>query len=128
MDHKHPVTDRLHIFDDMCGEQNDLVLRHLRENVAEFDALLGIQTDSRLVQYDQLRIAEECLRDPDALALAAGESADTRLSQRCHVCAFQHFCDRFGVPYIFERRHVVQKLPDCQLIVQSEVLRQIAKL
>lgn len=51
MDHKHTVTDCLHILDDMCGEQNDLVLRHLRENIAELDTLLGVQTDSRLVEY-----------------------------------------------------------------------------
>ena len=54
---------------------------------------LGIETGGRLVDDDQFRIAEQRLRDAEALAHAAGEGAEVLLARVVEVRALQQRVD-----------------------------------
>ena len=64
------------------------------DEVSDFDDLLGVKTDGRLVQDDDLGIADECLRDADTLTVALGQIADDTL---VHVRDLGNFADLLNV-------------------------------
>ena len=75
-DHGDLRSDGLDVGDDVRREDHDAALADLREQVAETHALLRVEADRRLVDDDELRIAEERLGDAEALAHAAGVAAE----------------------------------------------------
>ena len=46
------------------------------DQIADLDDLLGVKSHGRLVEDDNLRIADQCLRNADSLTVALGEGAD----------------------------------------------------
>ena len=76
MDDHDLVAHRLHILDDVGGEQYQPVLRCTGEQIAEVDALLRVQSHRGLVKDQEGGIPQQSLRNPHPLALAAGEGAD----------------------------------------------------
>ena len=129
MEHNQVVAHGLHVVDDVCGEQYQPVARHAGKEVAEADALLGVQADGRFVENQERRVAQQGLRDAHALALPAGKRADARAG-----LFFQpHGGNRLlhggaAVLQPLERGHVGKELGCRQLVKQPEILRQIAKL
>ena len=81
------------VFDDVRGEDDHDVLADLREQVVKAHALLGIESRGRLVDDDQLRIAEQRLRDAEALPHAAGEGAEVLLARVVEVRPLQQRVD-----------------------------------
>lgn len=71
------AADRLHILNDMGGQQHQPVLGCLGKEVAEVDALLRVQAHGGLVKDEELRVSQQSLGDSHPLALASGESADS---------------------------------------------------
>ena len=53
-----------------------MVFAELPDQVADFDDLVRIQTDRWLVQNQHSRIAQQCLRNADALAVTFGKVTD----------------------------------------------------
>ncbi len=73
------VAHRLHILDDVGGEQHQPVLGGAGEQVAEVDALLRVQPHGGLVKDQEGGIPQQGLGDAHPLALTAGEGADLGL-------------------------------------------------
>ena len=69
------------------------VLADLREQVVEADALRRVEPGGRLVDDDQLRVAEQRLRDAEALPHAAGERAQLLLAHVVQVGLLQQRFD-----------------------------------
>ena len=67
------VGDVLHIGDDVGGQQDQAVFRQLADEVAEADALLGVQTGGGLVQDENFGVVEHGLGDARPALHAAGE-------------------------------------------------------
>ena len=65
------------------GAQNDGVpLAQFMNQVADFNNLQRVKADGRLVQNDVRRVAQQCLRNANALAVALGQGADQPV---CHL-------------------------------------------
>src|SRR5208337_3728407 len=60
--------DSLDVGDNVRGEDDDALARKLGEEIAEADALLGIEASSGFIHDEELRVIEKSLRDADALA------------------------------------------------------------
>src|SRR5688500_1636261 len=72
---RHPAAELAYIFDDVRRQDHHRGLPDLAEQIVEAEPLFGIEAGGRLVDDDQLRIAEKCLCDPEAPAHAAREGA-----------------------------------------------------
>ena len=81
---------------DVRRQDHDDVGGDVGEQVVEAHALLGVEARGRLVDDDELRIAEQRLRDAEALAHAAGEAAELLLAHVVEVDAVQQRVDRFA--------------------------------
>ena len=78
--HRHARAEVGDVLDDVGREDDDDVLADLGEQVEEAVALLGIEAGGRLVDDDQLGIADQRLGDAEALAHAAGEAGQRLLA------------------------------------------------
>ena len=65
--------------DDVRRENDNALTGKFREKIAKAHAFFGIEAGGGLVNDEQLRIVEERLGDADALAHAAGISAERAL-------------------------------------------------
>ena len=77
----------------MRREDDDDVLADLGQQVQEAVALFRIEAGGRLVDDDEPRIAEQRLRDAEALAHAAGERAELALAHVPQVDLLQQRFD-----------------------------------
>jgi hypothetical protein len=68
--------DGLDVRHDMRRENHDSPVRNLRQEIAEPDALLGIEPHGGLIDDDEPGISEESLGDPDPLPHPAGVTAE----------------------------------------------------
>ena len=62
VDDRHAVAQLLDVLDDVRREDHDAVLTDLAEQVEEADALLRVEPGRRLVDDDQLRVADAARR------------------------------------------------------------------
>ena len=85
-----------HVVDDVGREDHDDVLADLGEQVEEAVALLGVEARGRLVDDDQLRVADQRLRDAEALAHAAREAGERLLAHVPEVGLLQQRLDRLA--------------------------------
>ena len=60
----------------MRAENDRVVLAERADEVADFDDLIGVEADGRLVENQNVRVAEQGLRDAYPLAIALGELVD----------------------------------------------------
>ena len=68
-----PVADRLYFRKDMRTENDRMLLPQLPDQVADFNDLKRVKADGRLVQNDDFGIAQQRLRNTDALLVAFGK-------------------------------------------------------
>ncbi len=73
------VCDILHIRDDMGGEQNQSVFAQRADDVAEADALAGVEAGGGFIQYEDLRVVQERLGDADPADHTAGKGLESVL-------------------------------------------------
>ena len=108
MDHHKLVAHRLHILDDVGGEQHQPLLCRPGEQVAEMDALLRVQPHRGLVEDQEGRAAQQGLGDAQALALAAGEGADLSPGLLPQVDGLHGLLDSgLWVPQALEGGHIL---------------------
>ena len=94
--------------------------------------LLGVKRGGRLVEHEQLRVAEQCLRERDAPAHAARQLADAVSARRPQVDQLEHTahlavaCARVG--HLLEDRDVVDELERRELAVKARLLGHVAEL
>ena len=98
--------------------------------MAEPHALLGIEAHGRLVDDQQPRVVEQRLRDADALAHAAGETAEAAGPRLGEVDQLEQFVDARrarprGRP--LTAAEVREELARAQMRIDAEVLRQVAE-
>ena len=70
VDDDHALADRLHLRQDVGGKNDRVALAEALDQVADLDDLLRVEADGRLVQNQDGRVAEQRLRDADALLVA----------------------------------------------------------
>ena len=112
----------------MSGQKHQPVLGHLRKEISEADPFLRVKTYCGFVKNQKMRVAQDGLGDPYPLALSAGKGADFCFLLFLQMGALNSGGDGLlaaGNP--LQRRHVVQELPDCQLVKQPKGLGQIAQ-
>ena len=76
VDYNDLVADRLHLGQDMGGQDNRVVPAKFLDKGANFDDLLRVESDCRLVQDKHLGVADKRLRQSDTLLVALGQVAD----------------------------------------------------
>ena len=69
-------ADRIHLFEDVGGDDDDLVARHLVDERAHFVLLVGIETVRGLIEDQHRRVVDQRLREADAAPEAFGERVD----------------------------------------------------
>ena len=82
VDHHNFRGGGFDIGDDVRGEDDDAFSRQIREQVAEADALFGVEPDGGFIDDEQLRVVEQRLGDADALLHPARVSAQRPLARR----------------------------------------------
>ena len=70
VDDDHALADRLHLRQDVGGKNDRVALAEALDQVADLDDLLRVEADGRLVQNQDGWVAEQRLRDADALLVA----------------------------------------------------------
>ena len=68
------VCDCFEIRYNMRRQQNELLLGKITDDTAEPDSFFRVKPRRRLVQYQNFGISKQCLCDPHALPLSAGEA------------------------------------------------------
>ena len=126
--HEDLVGDVLHIRDDVRGKDDDLVLGERGYEVAEADALLGVEPCGGLVEHEDRRVVEHRLGDAEPLLHAAGEGLDLPFCGLCEAdnaqeFACTHFCLLRGEP--LERCQVHHEVARREIRVVAEVLGQV---
>ena len=77
----------------MGGNDNDLVARKLADQVAHCDALLRVKPRRRLVEHQNVRIVQNCLREEQTLAHTAGIAAQPFAAHIAQLHLFQQLVD-----------------------------------
>ena len=97
----------------------------------EADALFGIESGGGLVDDDEARIAEESLRNAEALLHAAGVSAERFAAVVVEIGLLEKRADDFfalvGVGDAFEDGEVVEEIFGGDFGVEAELLREVSE-
>jgi hypothetical protein len=112
-------------------ENHDDVQRDVGEQVVKAHALLGVEAGGRLVDDDEARVAEQRLRDAEALPHPAREAAELLLADGEEVDALEQCAHRLAprlrIDDALQAREVVEQVLGGDARVDAEVLRQVAE-
>lgn len=120
----------LDVGNDVGGENHDAFAGELREQVAETHAFFGVESRRWLVDDEQLRIVQQCLRDTDALLHPPGIAAQRALADARQVYEVQKFVDPLlGQRSVeaFNGGEIFEKLNSVQVGIYAEVVRKISE-
>jgi hypothetical protein len=104
-------------------------LAQLPDEVADLDNLCGVQPYGGFIQNDELRAAQQRLRDAHPLTIALGQAADDpgqHFFQPGAVGSGQHLLFALRVLYPLKLCHKVQILLHGHFRVERRLLRQVA--
>src|SRR5690606_33922448 len=105
-------------------------LRHLAQQRAEDDALLGVEADSRLIEQEQFWLVDDGLGDANAAEHAAGACLHLRAGAILQTDALDRGGDGGADAvrrHLLEEREVLDELEDGEVRVEAELLRQVAE-
>ena len=110
-----------------------MLLAQVTQQIPEFPDLPGIQSHSRLVQDQDLRLAYQQLRHSHSLAVAFGQVPDQAVPgvQDLRACAeFVDICPHFGLlhPQTPKFTSEFQLLCHCHVHIQRGDLRQVTDM
>ena len=112
-------------------DDDDVLVADFRQDVAEADAFLRVETGGRFVHDDDLGVADDGLGDAQPALHTAGQAIRPAVADFVQSHLAEHFIHDFrpfpGALDACQPRTVVQKLPGFQLLEKTEVLRQIAQ-
>ena len=126
---EHLLTDRLHLAEDMAGQNDGVGLAQLPDEFAHFDHLRRVQAHGRLVQNDDFWAAQQSLRNAHPLFIALGQAADEpgqHFFQPRPPGGTEYLLLALGTRDFFELCRKVQVLPHRHFRVERRLLRQIA--
>ena len=106
-----------------------MLLPQFPDQASDLDNLLRIQSDCRLIQDQDFRVAKQSLRESDTLFIAFGEVPDQTLGNRLqyqHTHGFFHTAFSLICRNALQFRREIQVFPDSHILVQWRLLRQIA--
>jgi hypothetical protein len=115
----------------VAGQDHRAPLTGVRDHLPEPQPLLGIEADRRLVEEEQVWIAQQGLGQPDPPAHPAGEGPDPLGADGRQPGQLDDPADLVvpGPPvgHLLEDRHVVDELEDGEPPVEAGFLRQVAQ-
>ena len=115
----------------MGRQQHDHFFADFDEQVVKARTLLRVEARGRLVDDDQLGVAEQRLRNAEALAHAAGKSAERFLAHIMQIGLAQQGVDHLAplgaICEPLQPRQMIEQVFGADLRVDAEVLRQIAE-
>ena len=127
-----PVADGLDVAEDVRREEHGAALVAQREDdVAHVLAADGIKAAHRLVEDDGMRIADERLREPEALHHPFGEAADGAVGASGEADSFQQGGGLFLRVGPREPRQAAgedQVFVAAEEFVEGRILRQVAEV
>ena len=100
--------------------------RELVEERPEVASQHRVEPDGRLVEHEQLRLAEERRRERDARPLAAGEPPDDPPALGCEADDLDHLVDAGSRGRADDAGEVAQVLDDREVGVDGRGLRDVA--
>ena len=113
------------------GQHDHRVARQVGQQLPEPQPLLRVQPGRRLVQDQQVRLAEQGLGDAQALPHPAGQGPYPRAGAAFQPDGGQHPGHLLGaaapVGDLLQDRHVVQEPGDREVPVIAQLLRQVAE-
>ena len=121
---------RLDIGDDMRGEDHDALAGELREQVAETDALFGVESGRGLIDDEKLWIVEQRLSDADSLLHSSGKASQRATAHIGEVHQVQELVDappRCGRVQAFDGGKVLEELLRIQVGINAEILGQVSE-
>ena len=127
-DDDHSPADRLNFRQDVRGKKDRVLLRQLANHVAHLQDLDRIQSRCRLVEYQDRRIVQHRVGQPDPLAKPARKLTDDPPLNLRKLTPAHNLGNRHPplLPrHVFQLRAITQKLVDPHIGVQRHVLRQI---
>src|SRR6266478_684791 len=90
MNDRHVGAEIHHVLDDVRRQYDDDLFSDLRKQIVEAVAFAGIETRSRLIHNEQLRTAQQSLRDPETLPHATRITGKRFLAIIVKIAALQH--------------------------------------
>ena len=108
---QHLTAHCLHLAEDVAGQDDRVAFPQLPDQSADLDDLCRVKAHGRLVQNDELRRAQQCLRNAHALAVALGQTADEpgqHLFQPGAAGSFAHLF--FAVGLLFDAFQLCSKI------------------
>ena len=108
---QHLTAHCLHLAEDVAGQDDRVAFPQLPDQSADLDDLCRVKAHGRLVQNDELRRAQQCLRNAHTLAVALGQTADEpgqHLFQPGAAGSFAHLF--FAVGLLFDAFQLCSKI------------------
>ncbi len=131
VNNRHCLAEIAYVGNDVRGKNDDDVLPDRAQQIMETHPLFGIETGRRLIHDNQPGIAEQGLRDSEALLHAAGKAAQRLAPMLIKVGLLQQSFHRLaaflGVGDALERGKLAQQIFRRDLGIQAEFLGQIAQ-
>ena len=98
----NPVAHLSHFLHDMCRKDDGhwllvvgrWIFRKIANEGTDLDELVGVESCGWLIEDDELGIAQECLRQSDALPIALAEFTDMLMAFRRESDAIYEIGDR----------------------------------
>src|SRR4051794_33671121 len=112
----------------MSREENKFSDADIGEKITKTNSLFRIEAGRRLIDNQQGRIVDKRLGNPEALFHSARESADRPVSHSVKIDGLEHLAHTLARTHSFEGRKVAEKLARRQVVIDTEVLRQIPEL
>ena len=129
--HRHPRAEIGDVVDDMGRQDDDDIVADLGQQVEEAVALLRVEAGGRLVDDDQLWIADQRLGDAETLAHAAGEACDRLVADSPEVGLVEQRLDHCLAVGLardsLEDGDLVEHRVGGDARIDAEILRQIAQ-
>ena len=76
MDDLHAITGGLYFRQDMCRQDDAMLLAEFADQSAYLADLDRVETDGWFIKDDYRRVMDDCLRDTGTLLVTLGEVAD----------------------------------------------------
>ena len=93
-DDDDPLAQRRHLGKDVAREEDGALAAQAGEQLPHLHHLRGVEADGRLVEEEDRRLAEQRLRQADALAVALRQRADAPVGHAVEPACGEHTRDR----------------------------------
>jgi hypothetical protein len=93
---KNAIADALYLLKDMGGKKNRPPFRELADKSPDLPDLIGIEPACGLIEDENPGVVDECLGEPDPLAIPFGKGADHLIFDLFKPARLDHPVQSFG--------------------------------